>query len=310
MEWLGLVVLVALLIGSLLSTAGLLRFGVTLPGTILERLVCAVRLSQDCRSEPKLKRAYGDDTAALLRAHAPTILYEEGMSALPIDYRRCRRDDCAAGGGGAVSRSSSGEPVTAFTHVIDCRPGAAAATEERGADCSGARRGNLYLQYWFYYPGSATAEGSTPLKGAIRRGSAAVGRPSYHPDDWESLQLRVGPSGRYARASSHHSYSYELGGAGLIPGYRLRRLGDGRLTLRRKPRVVNGWGPDLGTLYVSGGSHAGNARVNRVVSRATKSGRIRLIPLDRIAAEDSTTFAVTPPWRKRVFLDPEYAGTG
>jgi hypothetical protein len=52
-----------------------------------------------------------------------------------------------------------------------------------GADCSGRRRGNLYLQYWFYYPGSATAEGSTPLKPAIRQVSAALGKPSFHPDD-------------------------------------------------------------------------------------------------------------------------------
>ena len=63
-----------------------------------------------------------------------------------------------------VARSSSGERPVAFTHAVDCRPDAAAATEAAGADCSGERAGNLYLQYWLYYPGSATAEGSTFLK--------------------------------------------------------------------------------------------------------------------------------------------------
>jgi hypothetical protein len=310
-EWLGLLLLAALLLGSLVTALSVLNVGLSLPGAILERLTCAVRLSEDCGSGGKLADSYGDDTSAALRAHAPALLYEPGMSALPVDYRRCREDACAAGPGeGAVSRSDAGEPVTAFTHVIDCRPAAAAETESRGADCYGERAGNLYLQYWFYYPGSATAEGSTPLKPLIRKGSTAVGKPTYHPDDWESFQIRVAPDGsRSARASSHHWYSYELGGGGLIPGHRLIRRPAGGVALKPQPEVVNGWGPDVGTLHVSGGSHAGNARVNRTLARTTKDHRIRLIPLSRIAANDRTTFAVTPPWRKRVFFDPEYAGT-
>jgi hypothetical protein len=39
-------------------------------------------------------------------------------------------------------------------------------------------------QNWFYYPGSATAEGRV-FDEAIREASAALGKPSYHPDDWE-----------------------------------------------------------------------------------------------------------------------------
>lgn len=308
MEWIALLLLVALILAALAWAAGLRLPGLALADALVERLVCAVRLTEDCRDEPKLKSAYGADTAALLRAHAPALLYEEGMTALPIDYRRCRADSCAAGTDGVVSRSKAGEPVTAFTHVVDCRPGAAAATEERGADCPGQSEGNLYLQYWFYYPGSATAEGSTPLKGAIRKGSAALGKPTFHPDDWESYQVRIGPAGRFARASSHHGYSYELGSARLIPGHRIDRS-RGRPRILRRPPVENGWGPDTDTLYVSGGSHAGNARVYRVVFRTTRDHRLRLIPLSQIAHNDTTSFAVTPPWRKRVFVDPEYGGT-
>lgn len=309
-EWVALVALVALALGALLWAAGLARLGAALPGAVLERFVCAVRLSDDCRDEPAVRASYGDEVAAALRAHAPVLLYEEGMRALPVDYRRCRADACAEGPpDGPVTRSSAGEPVVAFTHAIDCREGAAAASEARGADCSGPRAGHLYLQYWFYYPGSATAEGSTPLKGAIREASAAVGRPTFHPDDWESYQVRIGPDGRFARASSHHWYSYELGGGGPIPGHRLIRRADGLPALKPKPEVVDGWGPEIGTLYVSGGSHAGNARVNRIVTRTTKDGRLSLIPLAEVAVRDRTAFAVTPPWRKRVFFDPEYAGT-
>lgn len=308
-EWIALVALVALLLGAIASATGTLGAVASVPRAVLERLVCAVRLSENCRAAPKLERAYDAELAHLLQAHAPTLLYERGMRALPVDYRRCRADGCAEGSGsGHQTRSREREPVTAFTHVIDCRPGRAARTEAAGADCSGRRRGNLYLQYWFYYPGSATAEGSTPLKPAIRKLSTALGKPSFHPDDWESYQVKVGPGGSFARASSHHGHGYELGSDRLIPGFRLDRRGG--LAFASAPRVENGWGPEAGTLYVSGGSHAGSARVYKRVARATKDHRLRLIPLTRIAASDRTSFAVTPPWRKRVFRDPEYGGTG
>jgi hypothetical protein len=232
------------------------------------------------------------------------------MSALPVDFRRCRRDVCADGAvDGVVDRSTRGLPVVAFTHAIDCRPEAIGATVASGPDCSGERRGNLYLQFWFYYPGSATAEGSTPLKGPIRRVSAAVGKPTYHPDDWESYQVRIGPAGRFARASSHHGYSYALAGGSLVPGHELRVLPDGAIQIRRRPEAVNGWGPEVGTLYVSGGSHAGNARADASRSRATKDHRLRLIPLRWIALHSGADFAITPPWEKRVYRDPEYGGT-
>ncbi len=127
-------------------------------------------------------------------------------------------------------RTQRGERATAFTHVIDCREDAPPSD----ADCSGARAGNLYLQYWFYYPGSATGEGSTPLKGAIRKASAAVGKPSFHRDDWESFQVRIEPGGRrLARASSHDGYG---AGAGF---------------------------PTATAVYVAGGSHAGRAEPRR-----------------------------------------------
>jgi hypothetical protein len=278
-EWIGLLLVTGLLLAALVAGARALDLGLAVPGAVLERLVCAVRLSEDCRAEPALRDGYGAEVASLVRAHAPAILYEDGMRALPVDFRRCRADGCAEGPGeGHATSTGSRLPVTAFTHVIDCRPAAREGTERGGADCSGERAGNLYLQFWFYYPGSATGEGSTPLKGLIREVSAAAGRPSHHPDDWESHQVRIAPDGRrVARSSSHHGYG-------------------------------DGWVPDPDRVYVAGGSHAGRA-IDRAVSRATKDHRLRLVPLAGIARRNAWSFAVTPPWRKRVWLDPEYGGT-
>lgn len=123
--------------------------GIVLAHDVAERIVCAVRLTEDCRNEPLLRAANGAEVAALLRDHAPALLYEDGMTALPVDFRECRADACAEGAGsGAITRTRAGLRVVAFTHVIDCRSGHARATEAWGGDCSGPRTGNLYLQYW------------------------------------------------------------------------------------------------------------------------------------------------------------------
>ena len=286
-EWVALVLLVSLAIAVLAAIAGTTVPGIALARTIAAKIACAASLSESCTAQTtRLVAAYGDEVAGLVAEHAPELRYEKGMRALPVDYRRCRADACAEGSeAGEIWRSRTGEPVVAFLRAIDCRAGSAAAAGPDEADCSGERAGNLYLQYWFYYPGSATAEGGGVIGPAIRQLSSAVGRPTYHPDDWESLQLRIGRDGHaWARASSHHGYSYELGGAG-------------------------GWGPSLGSVYVSGGSHAGNVFAARESDRTTPADRLRLIPLESIGADERARFAVTPPWRKRVWFDPEYEGT-
>jgi hypothetical protein len=268
---------------------GLRLPGLTLAHAIGERIVCAVRLTEDCREEPALRAAHGNEVAALLRHHAPALLYEKGMTALPVDFRQCRSDNCAAGSdGGTVTRSNEGLRTVAFTHLIDCRAGRRARTEAWGGDCSGLRAGNLYLQYWLYYPGSATAEGSTLLKRPIRSASTVLGHPTYHPDDWEGYQVRIGPEGTFSRATSHHGY--------------------------------NGWQPSGDRYFISGGSHAGRPltrptrswlplRVERRVARSTKDGRLILIPLETLPDRERHSFAVGAPWDKRVYFDPEYAGT-
>jgi hypothetical protein len=121
-------------------------------------------------------------------------------------------------------------------------------------------------------------------------------------------------------------------------------------------RDDGGWTSSQGTLYVSGGSHAGHATegslgreltgllaterlaldgrrlpgplgpeeerhrqellANRLRNslfgpgaRMTPRGSVKLIPIETLADRGSYSFAISPPWRKRVFIDPEYDGT-
>ncbi len=301
-EWLGLVLVVALSLAALLALVAPLPIGALLARTIGSKLICAVDLSDSCRTEPALVAAFGEELAADLREHAPAVFYEPGMRALPVDYRSCRLAACAdAPGDGAVSRSADGRPATAFVHVIDCRPGTAApfAGLNSPEDCSGERAGNLYLQYWFYYPESATL-----------RGVPVAGPKGYHRDDWESYQVRIAPSGAIAaRASSHHGYNY--GGGARNWG---SDLGSG--ALRGASELVGlrrhgGWGPETGDLFVSGGSHAGNVDSSSCC-RMTPRSRLMLLPLDPAAAgeQGKVGFAISPPWLKDVWIDPENSGTG
>jgi hypothetical protein len=274
-EWVGLVVVVSLVVAALGAIAGVGLPGAALAHAIGSKLVCAVGFGDRCSlGTGPLLAAYGDELAAAVRDHAPRIFYENGMRALPVDYRSCREDACADGPDeGPVAAASSGERVVLFVHVVDCRHWAEAALAE-GVDCSGRRSGNVYLQYFAYYPGSATAEGSI-APDVIRE---VTGGATYHPDDWESFQVKLTPDDSYARASSHHGYG-------------------------------DGWLPEVGDYFVSGGSHAGHL-VPSPSDRYTTPDAITLVPLEPIAASDpDVAFAVTPPWRKQVWFDPEYDGT-
>lgn len=290
-EWVGLVTVVAL------SLATLVAVGVRVPGAALaravaSRILCAAAMADGCGDEPTLIAAYGSEIGRLARRHMPTLLFERGSRALPVDFRRCRAIACGDGSArGLVHRTDAGLAVTAFVHVIDCREG--------GPGCSGARAGNLYIQYWTYYADSASLHGVPIAEDA-----------GYHRDDWEGVQLRIGPDGEIdERASSHHGYNYvqsvaNVGSdAGIVP------LRDAAETAGVRPR--NGWGPETRLLLVSGGSHAGNTNGFLGIDRVTPGRRVHLVPLEPIAATGVLyRFAISPPWRKRVWRDPEAASTG
>jgi len=293
---------------AVLTATGARVPGVALAEAIAAKLVCAVELSDTCAQAPDLVAAYGTETAELVRAHAPWVFYEEGMTALPVDYRECRESECSTGDqDGEVSETAAGEPVAAFIHVADCREPSDAAPN---LDCSGTRAGKLYIQYWFYYVDSATLEGEGLQKELMKQ----AGRPGFHLDDWESYQVRIGPHGAQARAGSHHGYNYEGGprnwfsDADWGPNEAVEDLG---------LRENKGWGPETGTTWVSGGSHAGHVKDDvaaRIIRgdypRATPPDGLTLIPLEPIAAgEDEGSdaeFAITAPWLKEVWRDPEF----
>ncbi len=296
-EWVGLLALVSLLLLALL-VAGVRVPGLELARLVASRILCAASLADGCGDQPRLIAAYGTEVGELVREQMPMLAFERGARALPVDFRRCRSSDCGDGSErGLVHRTDEGLAVTAFVHVVDCRVGETGRSEAEGADCSGERGGNLYIQYWLYYADSATLR-DIPIAGA----------QGYHQDDWESVQIRVGADGRVdQRASSHHGYNHGRGVAnwGSDAGFAPINAAAEAIGVRE----ANGWGPRTGILLVSGGSHAGNAAGIPHVDRFTPGRRVHLIPLEPIAATDSTAFAVSPPWQKRVWRDPEAAGT-
>jgi hypothetical protein len=293
-EWVGVSCVVSLLL------AGLVFAGVRVPGTALakaiaSRILCAAAMADRCGDEPELIAAYGTEVGGLVRRHMPWILFERGSRAVPVDFRRCRRTACGdAPEHGFIGRTNAGLPVSAFVHVIDCRAEAKDDSDADGYDCSGDRAGNLYIQYWTYYADSATL-----------RGIPIAGKEGYHPDDWEGVQIRIRADGEVdERASSHNGYNQRPGpvsgwasDAGIAP----IKEAEEALGLRAE----NGWGPETHLLIVSGGSHAGNTAGIPHIERLTPRNRVDLIPLEPIAIASRAHFAISPPWRKRAWHDPE-----
>jgi hypothetical protein len=297
-EWIGLVCVVSLLLLGV-PAVGMRVPGVDLGRSIAHRILCAVELADGCGDEPLLIATYGDEVGRLVRRHMPTIGFEAGSRAVPVDYRRCRETNCGdAPEDGLVHRTDERLPVTAFTHVMDCRAAAREASEAAGIDCSGERAGRLYISYLLFFANSATL-----------RGVPIVGDEGEHKDDWESVEVRINPDGSVdERASSHDGYNYSLQDFDWGSDAGIGVLKD--LAEDVGARHPNGWGPETGLLLVSGGSHAGNVAGAPRGTRFTPGRRVHLIPLEPIAADEHATFTVVPPWLKEVWRDPEAEGTG
>lgn len=278
-EWLGVVLVVSL------AFCALVAAGVNVPGeglarAIANRLVCAVNLGEGCGGEPSaLVLEYGAEVAELVSEHVPTLEYEAGMRALPIDYRSCREVECAAGlASGEATETITGEPVTLLSHVIDCRD--PEAPEPPWAICLGDAGGNLYIQYWAYYPDSKTAP---------------FGDAGYHPDDWESFQVRIGPEKVEERASSHHGYN-----------------GEGGNPVNDVIHTASGWAEATGRYWISSGSHAGRVGTDEARGRWTDPKDVRVIPIESFSAdwdEYEGSPDHKPAWLKDVFVYPEATGT-
>ena len=117
------------------------------------------------------------------------------------------------------------------------------------------------------------------------------------------------PDGRIEqRASSHNGFNYARSRANWGADAGIGPLKDAAEALGARPH--NGWGPETHLLLVSGGSHAGNVAGIPDIDRLTPGRRVHLVALEPIAAHgDRYRFAISPPWLKRVWRDPEAEGT-
>ena len=281
-EWVGLVLLASLVLAAAAAVGGANVDGRSFGGFITHRIVCAVRGGCD-DGEAALAKAYGSGDAALLRRHAPDVVYEPGERQLPVDYRRCRKAACASAPDDRdldAHRTDSGHRATVYTRVV-------------------RRSGRTYLQYWLYYPDSnSTFAGSDKLWQTIQaplRFGRASPYPGFHRDDWEGYQVRVDRRGRVAaRVTSHGHYQW-----------------------CKRRRCRNRWGAPTGWTRVSRGSHAGHIPLDRgyrarlpgrdMRERTSTAEGLRLVPLESIDRRRYRRLAkgISPPWEKRVYRHPE-----
>jgi hypothetical protein len=123
------------------------------------------------------------------------------------------------------------------------------------------------------------------------------------------VQIRIDPDGHVdERASSHNGYNSEPQGPSNWDSDTGSAVAKGVVELVGA-RGDNGWGDETHLLFVSGGSHAGNTMDVADIARYTPGRRVHLIPLEDVAATSTAGFAISPPWLKDVWLDPEAEGT-
>ncbi len=290
-EWIAVVLLVAGALAAATAVAPAVD-GRSFGGFLAHRVVCAAKGGSCKDGDAVLRRTYGERTAALVREHAPNLVYEPGETELPVDWRRCRErrcDDAPDDRDLDAHRSHAGERATVFTRVQ-------------------LRGGTLYVQYWLYYAESnTTVAGSDevwakswvlPQLRNLVQGTTDY--PGFHQDDWESVQLRLDADGSaWMRVSSHGRYQ------------------------GCKQRFCRGdWVRSTGWSRVSRGSHAGHVPMEvrdpkgpsgdpqypgRGLRERTSSAEgLRLVPLESL---DGDAYRprdpkVVPPWRKDAYRDP------
>lgn len=202
-EQAGLAALIALLVVSALAllAGGEIDPHNSLAGAIGRRLICAPRLPGACRHHP-LVPAYGWPLARLARALAPAPVARpgpDGLSLLPVDFRRCRRESCAVGAGPHLT--AAGRRTTAFTQVEDRRP----------------TLGWVELTYWLYRPGLGW---SRVTRRATRADvEAASGTPVLLRDDPNLVPLETLPGRNHYEFPSGEDPPWRWRVAGRYPGW-------------------------------------------------------------------------------------------
>jgi hypothetical protein len=311
-EWVALVLLVCVVLAGLVAATPAID-GRSFGGFLAHHVVCAA--TGGCAAgERALEQAYGEDDAETVRELAPNLVYEPGERELPVDWRRCRRRQCASApddGGLDTHHTDGGGRATAFTRVI-------------------RRGGRLFVQYWLYYPDSNTALAGSDrlwerswLLPRIRDFVAGTpDYPGFHRDDWEGVFVRVDPDGStWVRASSHGRFqsckwraceNRWASPTGWVRVSRGSHSGHVPYLLERRPRdrYDGPTAPRHVPLPQSGGPRHRRVPLvpgQNVEERTTTGEGLRLIPLE---THDRRSYRsldqdVKPPWRKRAYSDPE-----
>jgi hypothetical protein len=141
-----------------------------------------------------------------------------------------------------------------------------------------------YIHYWFYYPDSRTTH-------------LPIGGLGTHHDDWEGMIVRLAADGAAARATAHGGLAGKGPWWATAPGWR---------PIGRRP-----------VLYRASGSHAnGFAAADIDLAGDRWNGTIGEVIPTFIAADAARSLrrrfdpAAAPPWMKRLWRDPNAAGTG
>jgi hypothetical protein len=272
-EWVGLVLLAALALGSL-AAVGPHVDGRSFGGFLAHRIVCAV--NGGCRDgDDALARAYGKRGAALARTLAPNLVYEPGERSLPVDWRDCRSRSCSDAPDDRdldVHRSDRGARATAFVRRV-------------------RRDGRTYFLYWLYYPDSNSVLGPSDKVWNHSPLRLLGGYPGFHEDDWEGHAVRIDPGGQvWVRSTSH-----------------------GHWQACKHALCRNLWIPRTGWTRVSRGSHAGHIPLDTpgvdLRERTTTSEGLHLIPLETLRRARRRYRpldpGISPPWRKPAWRNPE-----
>ncbi|MBA2506091.1 MAG: hypothetical protein H0V29_09120 [Thermoleophilaceae bacterium] len=243
-------------------------------GFLAAKIACAAT-GGSCPSAgnaDRLAAAYGESDAALVRRHLPGLVYERGTYALPVDPARCRAHAC------------SDAPDDRDLDVHTSKDGTPATVFTRVT----RHRGSTHIQYWLYYPDSNSVFPGSRRAWALLPGDPRY--PGFHQDDWEGYFVRIDARGNVAvRASSHRGYRY-----------------------CKQRRCEGMWGGETGWTRVSKGSHAGHIPLPRRRERTSTPAGLRLVPLETYDRSGYVPLdpGIRPPWRKRVWLNPEARDTG
>lgn len=183
------------------AAGGEIDAGRSLAGAISKRIACAPRLPDDCSHHP-LVPAYGWPLARLARALAPSPAAKPGPTGLPlvpVDFRYCRRENCAVAAGPHLTASR--RRTTAFTQIEDQRD----------------TRGWVELDYWLYRPGLGWER-------QVRRATqadieAARGTPVLLQDDPALVPLETLPGRNHYTFSASERPPWQWHIAGRYPGW-------------------------------------------------------------------------------------------